>query len=300
MANDKFYYYRMWCKEHSFNKSLADLAQKQNWKENTKKYKINHNDGTLDEIIIERFNDKYFGKIIRTKPKKQHFGKHEGEDKISELKTNMELVGEKDRDITYFAFIPYKLNDLLFLTEIHFGNRGMNTIKDFFIKCNPETYEFKSEPLKTPKLLDLKKYAPKELKSIIFTFRREPNVTEKLPVEDMIKRLRIHEDYQIIVGAKIRLQKKKQTIFVTLDNAFKTLFGKGLSLAIDEGVDIPDILSNIDVAFRDNKNNKTQDILKDYEREVIQLQKGNLNDKQIRETLFEKLTTKLKEVEKNE
>ena len=301
MIDNKFYYYRMWCKDHKkYNIDLGGLAERQKWKQNTKKYKFTHDDGTVDEVVIEPFDKKYFGKIIRSKPKMQHFGKHEGEGKISDLKTDMELVGEKERDITYFAFMPYGMYDLLFLTEIHFGNRGMNTIKDFFTKCNPvNAYEFKSEPLKTPKLLDLKKYAPKELKKIFFTFRREPIVPEKLGVEDVIKRLRMQEDYQIIVGAKIRLQKNEKNVFVSLENAFEKLFGKGLTSAIDEGIDIPEILSSIDVAFKDATSNKTTDILKDYEREAIHLQKGNLEDKQIRETLFEKLTTKLTELKKN-
>ena len=301
MVDNKFYYYRMWCKDHKrYDIDLGALAGRLNWEQNTKDYKIRHDDGTLDEIVIEQFENNYFGKIIRTKPKTQHFGKHEGEVRVSDLRTDMELVGEKERDITYFAFMPYGMYDLLFLTEIHFGNRGMNTIKDFFTKCNPaNSYEFRSEPLKTPKLLDLKRYAPRELKKIFFTFRREPNIPDKLPVEDVIKRLRMKEDYQIIVGAKIRLQKNEKNVFVSLDNAFKTLFGKGLSSAIDDGVDIPEILSNIDVAFKDDANNKTTDILKDYEREVIRIQKGNLNDNQIRETLFEKLETKMTELKKH-
>ncbi len=297
MVDSKFYYYRMWCKDYKFNKDLSNLAAKQNWQENTKKYKIPHEDGTLEEIAIEKVDDRYFGKIMKTKPKKQHFGKNEGEVKVGELKTKFELVGEKERDITYFAFLPYKLKDLLFLTEIHSGNRGMNTIKEFFNKCMPSTYEFKSEPLKTPKLLDLKKFAPREIKKILLTYKRD--VPEGIPVEDAIKKLRIEEDWQVIVGAKIRLQRKKQNVFVTLDNAFKTLFGNALTSAIDEGVDLPNILSNIGVAFKEDKSNRTQDILKDYEREVIYLQKGNLNDAQISDTLFEKLTTKLKELEKH-
>ncbi len=302
MIENKFYYYRMWCKIHGKYKiSLPDLADKQNWEEDTKKYKIEHEDGTLDEIAIEKTNEGYFGRIYRTKPKYQHYGKNKGDSKIVDLNTNVELVGEKGKDITYFAFLPYNTNDLLFLTEVHSGNRGMTIIKEFFKNLVPQdTHEIKSEPLKTRKLLDLMKYAPKELKKIIITFKREPITPAgvKLPVEEIMKRLKIEEDYQIIIGAKIRVQKKNKRVLSTLDNAFSTIFGKSLSKAIDEGIDFPEILSSVDVAFND-QNSKTWDILKDYEREMIRLQKGNLNDTEIKKELFAKLKTKLKEVKEN-
>jgi hypothetical protein len=302
MVDNKFYYYRMWCRGHGkFTMSLPDLCDKQDWIADTKNYKIMHDDGTLDEVAIEKTKEGYFGKIYRTKPKFQHYGKNEGDSKIKDLKTDVDLVGEKEKDITYFAFLPFRMHDLLFLTEVHSGNRGMTIIKEFFKHLVPETHEIKSEPLKTQKLLDLKKYAPKELKKIMVTFKREPVIpTEiKLPVEEIMKRLKIEEDYQIIVGARIRVSKKNKKVFSTLDNAFNTIFGKSLGKAIDEGVDFPEILSSVDVAFSDNKSNKTWDILKDYEREMIQLQKGNLSDTEIRKILFDKLKSKLKEMDKN-
>ncbi len=148
VSDSKFYYYRMWCRDRGYNKSLPALIEREDWEDNTKKYKVDHSDGTLDEIVIEKTSSGYFGKIIRTKPKQQYFGKNEGEKKVEVLKTDSELIGERAREITYLAFLPYNLNDLLFLIELHFGSRGMRTVRKFFEQCISQPYDIKAEPLK--------------------------------------------------------------------------------------------------------------------------------------------------------
>ncbi len=300
MKESKFYYYVMSCKDNGYHRELKSLVKKQNWEDNTKSHNITHSDGTLDEIVIEKTDESYFGKIIRTKPKKQYFGKNEGENKVEDLNTKSELIGEKANEITYFAFLPYGVNDLLFLIELHFGSRGMKTIRNFFDKCISQSYEFRAEPLKTLKVLNLKKLAPKELKTIKFVFRRDPTIPEGMKaVEDVLKRLTVTKDYQVSVITKIREYKNKPKLFATLDKVFDSFFGKGLNSAIDEGIDIPDFLSNIKVSFKeDEESDKTQDILKNYERESIRLEKGNLEDIKIKKFLFDSLNSKLNEVSK--
>lgn len=128
-------------------------------------------------------------------------------------------------------------------------------------------------------------------------FKRD---SKELPgqVEETLKKIASPEFYEIKIeiSAK-RIKGKLIDKIPVLGGVFKNIFGSDLDAAIESGIDFPQLLSDFKIEVEDSDKKKhSVDILDRYEREEIKISKDSLEQiESLKETLIEKLTTKIDE-----
>ena len=292
----KLYFYKMTCEEQSGKPvNLKNLIKGADWTDHSRRNIIVKNN-INNEIVIEPEDEDYFGRIIRTKSKSGFFTKDLGVKAVDELDSKHSSVGDKFTDMVYFAFTPETKGNLIFIVEVQGFSPGMKMICDFFSKCFGKALTFDREPLKTKKTRKLLDLLSKSVKTINLEFTKHPKLPKDSQIEDVLEKLN-PEEYQFIIGTTIRKRRKGNTPFFTLDKIWEKIFGNSLKSAIDEGVDLPAFLANINVEVVEGQSTVHEKILEEYQKLSIPLDKSNLDYNGIKAKIISALKKALADYE---
>jgi hypothetical protein len=304
MNNDSdeidFFFYSMTCQTEDREPiDIAKLVEDADWDVFSSKYTLSKSNINHQIVIEKLLNGIYYGHIIRSKEKEEYF-KTDTQTKVVEDIEDAERIGEKRRDLGNFVFTSRKkdnVDELVFLTEVGFHVPGMQKIRDFFEKCF-SPYKFYYEPLKNIRMSILQQITKKKLKSIKIRFRKNPEIPSQYEqVEELLKKVGVEENYILEIDATMRITKNTdKTKILDVDGYFNNLFGNPLQKAIDDGIDLPAFLTNLEVEILDDETQQkeTINIIKKYDRVSISIDKVEISDEtRIKEWLSQKLAEKL-------
>jgi hypothetical protein len=304
MSNDSnmvdFFFYSMTCQTENMQPiDVEKLIEEADFEGFSSKYILSKSNINYQVVIEKLQNDIYFGNIIRSKDATEYYKIDTQTIAVKDIE-DAKRIGERRKDLGNFVFVSRKKdngNELVFLTEVGFQIPGMRKITDFFERCF-SPYKFYYKPLKNIRMGILEKITKKKLKSIKIRFRKNPEIPSQYEqVEELLKRVGVKENYTLEIDATMKITKNTdRTKIFDVDHYFNNLFGNPLQRAIDDGIDLPAFLTNLEVEIIDDETQQkeTINIIKKYDKVSISIDKMEISDEnKIKEWLSQKLAEKL-------
>ncbi len=279
-VNSNFFYYTMKAQEEGGKvEEIGKIIEGANWDSLGHQHLITKGTMTYQIIIKKKDNGIYYGYIIRSKDTNEFFKTDHQTASVEEIE-GLERIAERRKDLGHFVFVLGADNELVFLTEVGYMVPGMVKITEFFWECF-KPHRFFYEPKKNKKQSIIPQITKKKLKSISIRFRKNPEIPPAYAqAEDLLAKIGVDQDYTLEINATMRINKGTDRSKIwNVDEYFSNLFGNPLQKAIDDGIDLPSFLTNLEVEILDEgQQSEPIDVLAQYDKEKISVNKTDISD----------------------